>query len=291
MLRLRLVAVAAVLGLGFVPLGCGSNSKASDVGDGGPDESVCNKPAAQTGFLQSVSLTVSGTQRLYSLYLPTTYDGSKRFPVVLVLHGDGGTGQQIRGDLNVEAAAANGAIFAYPNGVSNTWDTDSWVDGNRDLPFLDALIAELGKNYCTQSKRVFVTGHSRGAYMANQLACWRGGVIRAVASHSGGGPFDGTSKHFDDNGVVACPGSPIPALMLHGDADNVVDLSEGQKSLTYWSYADKCMASTTATTPSPCLSQNACTTSPVTFCKIPGLTHAVWSQAPATIWSFFDSLQ
>ena len=260
-----------------------------DGGEGGPPP-ACQKPAA-TGFVAGKTLSVGGQPRSYATYVPTAYDGQRSFPLVVVLHGDGGTGAQIRSALDVETASGNGAIFAYPDGQGKTWDTDDWIDGNKDLPFLDALVKELLTTLCADSTRVFVTGHSRGAYMANQLGCWRGGTVRAVASHSGGGPFDGTSKHFDDNGMVACPGSPVPALMIHGDADNVVDIAEGQKSLAYWSYADRCQAGSTAAMPSPCQTQNACTPSPVTFCKIPGLSHAVWPQAPAAIWSFFDALK
>jgi polyhydroxybutyrate depolymerase len=262
-------------------------------GDPNPSP-ACGKPGMPTGFTKTNHLTVAGADRTYSIYVPTAYDGTKPYPVVYVLHGDGGNGAGIRSGFNVEGAASDGAIFVYPDGANQTWDTDHWFDNNNaDVPFLDALFQSIATNYCTDTKRLFVTGFSRGAYMSNQLGCWRGGTIRAISPNSGGGPYgDGSnSVMYDNNGMLVCPGMPIPSLMIHGDSDATVNISEGQKSLTYWTYADKCMMSTTAVDPSPCQTQNGCSPAPVTFCKIPGLDHTPWSMAPAAVWSFFDSMK
>ena len=297
-----LVLLAATTLLVISAGACTSDDKAgsSDAGilegavSDSPVSGACAKSANGppiTGYQKTNALTVAGASRNYSIYVPASYDGSKAYPVVFVLHGDGGTGDGVRGELTVEPAANDAAIFVYPDGLNQTWDTDDWVDPNKDVPFIDALVSTIQSAYCTDTKRLFVTGISRGAYMSNQLGCWRGGVFRAVASHSGGGPYDTDGKHFDDNGNLICPGLPVPALMIHGDADQVVDISEGEKSLTYWTLADKCQMATTAALPSPCLSQDSCTPSPVTFCKIPGLGHTMWSEAPSAIWSFFDSMK
>ena len=249
----------------------------------------CGTKNPATGFLANVSLTVGTIARTYALTVPTGYDGTKLYPIVIGFHGDGGNGAGYRSSLAIEAQAPQGAIFVWPNGTNNnnghSFDQGHDPPSNADVAFFDAMVTSISTTYCADKARVYVHGMSGGAYFTNQLGRWRSSAIRAIAPQSGGGPFGVLGSDFDATGNVALTGA-LPALFVHGLADTTVDISEGQKSLAYWRRADKSTPGQAATTPSPCQKQNG-TVDQVVFCAIPGLNHAIWSGAPAAIWQFF----
>jgi len=260
-------------------------------GPSGPKPSAgCGKAPPAVGFLGGQTIAVAGAPRTFGLYVPAGYDPNKGYPLIFALHGDGGDGAGARAGMKLEAPAREGAIFVYPDGRGRTWDLNTMPpEKNPDVLFFDALVAKLGDTMCLARGRVFVTGHSNGAYMANQLGCWRGGVVRAIAPHSGGGPYDSTNKGYDEHGDLVCPGSPVAALVVHGQADGVVAPSEGQFSLSHWRRVDGCQASTAKVAPEPCVAYTGCAR-PVVSCSVPGLGHGEWSQAAQLTWDFFASL-
>lgn len=246
--------------------------------------------AANAGYHKGQKLTVNGDERTYNLFVPSTA-GTRALPVVFVFHGDGGDGDGLRGYYKLEGEAGGGAIFVYPDGANATWDIDTSASSNADYKFFDAMVAAVTKDGCADAKRVFATGYSRGAYFANQLGCWRGGVVRGIAAHEGGGPFGGDGD-YDDHGNLACTGKPVAALIAHGTSDDTVRLDEGRKSRDYWRGVDKCKTSTKPFAPSPCVTYDGCAAGQqVVYCEIPGLGHQVWPQGGAkATWAFFSSL-
>ena len=206
------------------------------------------------------------------------------YPVVFVLHGDGGTGAQIRAASHLEEQANGRALFVYPDGMV---DLDTPAAKNPDVDMFDSLVAYVQGQWCVDTNRVFVTGFSKGAYMANQLACRRGDRIRAIASQSGGGPYENKGT-YDDQGHLLCNGKPVASLVIHGLADHVVQPSEGQNSIDHWSYANQC--ADTRISRGACLVKQGCANE-VVDCKIPGLGHALWPQAASVVWQFFDSFK
>ncbi|HEX7666225.1 MAG TPA: prolyl oligopeptidase family serine peptidase, partial [Polyangiaceae bacterium] len=212
----------------------------------------------------SVSLTVGGATRTGTISVPTDYDASKAYPIVFVLHGDGGTGSQIRTGLNVEGAAGNKAIFAYPDGAGKTWDSDLTAS-NQDMALVLAMRDSLRSSYCVDTTRTFVTGMSRGGYFTNQLACMYGAaVFTAIAPHSGTisaasdddyvyGPPKASGGPYTENGNYdfrcpvdptggAVPVLPPPALVIHGECDTEggVEFAQGRNTVEHWGFAAQC---------------------------------------------------
>ncbi len=279
------------------PLDAGAGDAATSPGDGGADGSVptvpkgsCGTTNPAKGFLPSVSVKVGAATRTYALTVPSGYDGTKLYPIVIGFHGDGGNGAGYRASLPIEAQAPQGAIFAWPNGTNNnsghSFDQAHDPPANADVAFFDAMVTAISTTYCADTKRVYVHGMSGGGYFTNQIGRWRATAIRAIAPQSGGGPFGIGAVDYDPQGGQLTINGAVPALMIHGLADTTVPISEGQSSLAYWRRADKSTAGQAATSPSPCQKQNG-GTKPVVFCAVPGLQHAIWSGAPAAIWSFF----
>jgi polyhydroxybutyrate depolymerase len=262
--------------------GTGTDETGVPPGPGGPGCGAAGvKPGVSTG-----SITVGGTKRTYVIFVPDTYDGHRSFPLVLVFHGDGGTGANIRGGFPLEAAAAGGGVFVYPDGESNTWQIDGADGVTKDIAFIDALAAELATTHCTEAKHVFAAGFSKGAYFVDQYACLGKTKLAGVIAHSGGGPFGvtGLATKYDDQGNLVCPGPPIPALQVIGQAD---DVPEAQKARDYWQRVNGCKTTSTASAPAPCVTYDGCTAGlPEIYCEIPGLGHQIWSEAPKAVWSF-----
>lgn len=126
-----------------------------------------------------------------------------------------------------------------------------------------------------------------GAYFTNQLGCRRGDVLRAIAPHAGGGPWE-TGGTYDSDGNLQCAQKAPAAMVFIGLADTSVDPKEGEKSLAHWSWADGCTAETAPIAPSPCVAYQGCK-QPVVSCKIPGVGHRIWNQGPKATWDFFAS--
>jgi polyhydroxybutyrate depolymerase len=233
-------------------------------------------------------ITASNKARGYTLVVPAGYEPKTPYPVVFGLHGNGGSAAGARSSLDLERHAGGHAIFVYPEG-GNGWDLDTETSKNRDVALFDAILLELHQKLCIDERRIFVTGFSNGAYMANQLGCRRGERIRAVASHSGGGPYE-NGGNYDERGNLLCPGKAVASLVVHGLSDSAVLPSEGQKSIDHWSAANRCSGGTSPSGPSACVSMNGCY-QPVIACKVPGLGHAMWNEGKRLTWSFFDSMR
>ena len=112
--------------------------------------------------------------------------------------------------------------MAYPDGIDLSWADGRGASvpdrqGIDDVGFLAALIERLSGQYGIAPGRVFVTGMSAGAFMANRLACDRADLVSAVA------PVAGTLG----SGVPCAPSRPVSVLQIHGTGDPVVPFNGG----------------------------------------------------------------
>jgi polyhydroxybutyrate depolymerase len=246
---------------------------------------ACGKPSGKTGVL-SEHVTVFGKSRSYAVVVPPGYDAARSYPIVFVLHVSGGSGAAIRTAFGLEAVTAEHAILVYPDAQHGGWDLDSEASKNPDVALFDAMLARTQTDYCIDLHRVFVTGFSNGAYMANQLACRRGDRIRAVASHAGGGPYE-VKGTYDDSGHLLCKGA-VASLVVHGTADTTVAPSEGQNTIDHVVFANHCSGQRQDA--KGCVEYQDCTHAVIT-CKVPGLGHGLWTQAARMTWDFFDRQQ
>lgn len=252
-----------------------------------------------SGFSKAQRIPVRNASRTFGLYLPKGYDGARAYPIVFVLHGDGGSGDQIRGRYALEAAAQENAIFVYPDGEGRTWKQAEPESTGRDYAFFDELWKMSLAQFCVDPSRVFVTGFSSGAYMAHQLACFRAGAVRAVAAIAGGGPYDAEGKRYDGRGELVCKNQgAISALVISGNNDTTVNPSEGKKSIEHWRKNAGCPG-TLAPEKSPrqeCADYTQCPITAagapqrLTKCELAGVGHDVPARVPPMVWSFFASL-
>jgi len=77
-------------------------------------------------------------------------------------------------------------IMVYPDNYTGDWDIIPRTKTvNDDLGYIGALIDELKKRYAIDPARVYVTGHSDGAFMAYRAAYDLSDRITAVAPFAG----------------------------------------------------------------------------------------------------------
>jgi polyhydroxybutyrate depolymerase len=249
----------------------------------------CGKAPARAGA-SAQRVNVLGRDRAYTLVVPEGYAPQTPYPLVFVLHGGGGNAAAARTQTDLEKASGGRAIFVYPDSAGGNWNLDAPAGKNGDVALFDAILLTAHNTLCVDERRVFLTGFSNGAYMANQLACKRGERIRGIVTHAGGGPYEASGGSYDATGHLVCPGKAVASLVVHGNNDGTVPPAEGQKSIDHWSYANRCGGGTTSAWIPPCVALQGCF-QPVGVCRVPGLGHGLWGQAGKVTWAFFDALK
>ena len=251
--------------------------------------------------LSTERLTVGGLARSYVLAAPPN-PCRRPLAVVFVFHGDGGAADRTRNFLRLEDTTAGDAIVVYADGLPiagspSTWDLVTEAPRNRELAFFDAMLADLRARFAVDPRRVFAMGLSRGGYFTNQLGCYRGDVLRAIAPCSGGGPNDvmEVMPRYEEsmgNDLVVCPTPAVSAMVIHGLADTNVLPAEGRLSSAYWEHFNGCGVAHAATTPAPCEAAADCRPGQrVLGCFVSGLGHLYWPEVRTAAWGFFEGFR
>lgn len=142
-------------------------------------------------------MQVDGRARTYWLNLPPGFDQGKDYPLVIALHGGGGSGKQFETSTGLTVKAdAEHFIVVYPDGVKSdgllkaqTWNAGNCCDyaaenNINDVKYISELIDQLVAKYKVNPKRVYVTGHSNGGMMSYRLAAELTNKIAAIAPNS-----------------------------------------------------------------------------------------------------------
>ena len=252
-----------------------------------PKRSYAAEAAGAALTSQEATLMVDGAARRYFYVAPRNPIAGRAYPLIFVMHGDGGDGPGFHEATPFEAASGDNAVLVYPTGIHAGWDIETAKD-NRDHAFLIAVVNDMSAKYSINRKKIFGTGYSSGAYVMNFMACEHPGFFRAIASNAGSAPY-GRSDTFP-NGYTRCQGQkPLPMLALHGDRDYTVTLQSGRFSADYWAYVNGCDAGTVETTGYPqCQGFRNCKDgNDVGYCEIAGLGHWVWDRHAEASWTFF----
>lgn len=242
-----------------------------------------------SGFLANRTIVAAGQTRSYDLWVPPGADASASLPLVFVFHADDGV--SLRAPLGLEQVTGKNAIIVYPRGNGGAWNLDQ-PSGNDDYAFVAALKAAIVRDQCADASRTYAFGFSQGAVFANLYACFGpSDTFRAIATHSGSiyAPYP-IPETYDSSGALVCPSAPPAALVLHGQQDNApyVSYSDGAYAAASWRSNDGCAAAKASTLPTSCQAY-ACSKKTAAFCSIPGLGHAIWSQAATATWAFFSA--
>jgi len=178
------------------------------------------EPPLLQGSLQRSTFSFDGHDRAFSYYLPAQI--GQGAPVVIVLHGSGGTGERIQRatayafDL---LADQFGFIAVYPDAYDKHWN-DCRAAGDHaakqldldDAGFIRSLLAFLQKQHDIDTSRVFGVGLSGGGQMVLRLALETPELIRGVVAIGANMP---SSESLD----CAPAGQAIAVMFINGTAD------------------------------------------------------------------------
>jgi len=165
-----------LLGLAWAAIalaGCGSGTppRAADPTTTAPPAATCALPGRSGGSGTQI-VGADGRDRRVLVALPDDLDPAP--PLVLALHGHGGSAAEFDANTGLAAAgAARGIAVVTPQGEGDPrrWNFDRRPDGPDDYAFVDGLIADLVAGGCADPDRVVVAGSSNGAAFAGLLAC------------------------------------------------------------------------------------------------------------------------
>lgn len=195
--------------------------------------------------------TIRLGDRSYRIDLPANPQGA---PIIIGLHGGGGSADQFARSSGLSRPAnRQGYAVIYPEGTGRaaTWNGGyccGSAQRNRvdDMAFLDAVIADATRRFGLNPERLYLTGMSNGAIMAETYAARHPGRVRAVAGVAG----------TMDTGRIRVKG-PVPLLHIHGTADAMVPYAGGlgDSSLTRTNFASVASVEAAFLAPFPMLAR------------------------------------
>ncbi|GAA3225319.1 hypothetical protein GCM10010468_52890 [Actinocorallia longicatena] len=191
----------------------------------------------------AIRITHAGQARNAILRLPDDYDGTPR-PVLFHFPGLVETPwmAELFGRM-ADYAQKHGFIMITPEHHGIAWQE---VGSQHDVPpdpdvddpgFVDRLQDILVSRFNADPRRLYASGMSNGGYFTSKMAC-ENGRFAAFAPVAG---------QLDDPATCR-PGRHIPIILIHGDADPVVDYAEAPVSAAFWARNNSCAPTTTDTT-------------------------------------------
>ncbi len=216
-----------------------------------PPSQAADRPCAFTGIHRGDKPECVGRERsvlgrTYCVHLPAAPKAG--LPVVLLLHGYMSNGESQSRYFDLDSAVdRRGFILVKPNGTPDASGALYWnagihlvPGGPDDVGYLTAVLRDVVTVFSADASRIFVVGHSNGAFMANRLACARSERVAAMVSLAGAVDL-----------ATCRPAKSVSVLTVHGTADRLVQYEGGaafflgpyasaDASLAYWAKANGC---------------------------------------------------
>ena len=125
-----------------------------------------------------------GTDRDGVLLVPSSYNPQRALPLVLALHGAGGTGLEAARFLQPYAEASEFLVVA-PDSRLPTWDA-MYGAYDADVRFIDRALAHCYARCAVDPARIYIEGFSDGASYALGLGMANGDLFRRIVAFSAG---------------------------------------------------------------------------------------------------------
>ncbi|CAN2187990.1 LpqC Poly(3-hydroxybutyrate) depolymerase [Candidatus Nanopelagicaceae bacterium] len=166
-----------------------------------------------------------GGDRPVTVNLPDTL--ANPAPLLILLHSASTSGAHQENYMRLgPVAKKNGLIYIAPDGMTNPEGKRFWNASksccNRykqevdDVAYINSLIDEISKKTPVDPHRIYLIGHSNGAFMSFTFACKTNKVAAIVAI---AGAMDADSD--------CTPSTPVSLLNIHGTADKTIKVTGG----------------------------------------------------------------
>jgi poly(3-hydroxybutyrate) depolymerase len=164
----------------------------------------------------------------YRMYVPASYNGAKAYPLIVALHGLGGTEDSFFDGYNKvlpPLAESHGYIVAAPLGYRvdgsygwglGTAPADPNTRRTQELSEQDVMqvLQRVRQQYKIDENRIYLMGHSMGGIGTWKIAPKYPDIWAAIAPISGSGAPDTLEKIRS-----------VPEIIVHGDNDPTVNVS------------------------------------------------------------------
>lgn len=236
--------------------------------------------------LQRREIVVDGVKREALLHAPEKAKTDPS-PVIFGFHGHGGNMNNAARQYHFHTLWPE-AIVIYPQGLNTPgkltdpegrkpgWQSGPGDQGDRDLKFFDAMLAELHKDFKIDDKRVYSSGHSNGGGFTYLLWAMRGEKFAAVAPSA--------SAASQSMSLL----KPKPVLHVAGENDPLVKFAWQKAMIEAVRKLNQCGEGQPWELDKNCTLYPSPIGAPVITAIHPG-THTYPDQAPAVIVKFFKS--
>ena len=152
----------------------------------------------------------------YGLFIPPSYDMTKRYPLITSLHGSTDTVSWDLGWYHDPIQSIDPCFVLTPkslqarNGWGNSWATAHSLDMQKTLVVIDSLIVEFN----IDTNRLYIYGVSMGGYGVFSVLAREPGMFAGAFSICGGGIPETVENVMN-----------TPLWIFHGSDDNVVPVS------------------------------------------------------------------
>jgi polyhydroxybutyrate depolymerase len=120
-----------------------------------------------------MTFNVGGVERRALVFPPSSSEAGGKFPLILAFHGHGGNMNGAARAMPLQNAWPE-AIVVYPQGLRTVseidpqglrpgWQISPGQDDDRDLKFVDTILARMREKFHVDDGRIFATGFSNGA--------------------------------------------------------------------------------------------------------------------------------
>jgi polyhydroxybutyrate depolymerase len=166
-----------------------------------------------------------GGNRPVTVNLPDTL--ANPAPLLILLHSASTSGAHQENYMHLgPIAKKNGLIYIAPDGTLNPEGKRFWNASKSccnkykqevdDVAYINSLIDEINAKTPVDPKRIYLIGHSNGAFMSFTYACKTNKVAAIVAI---AGAMDTESE--------CTPITPVSLLNIHGTADKTIKIDGG----------------------------------------------------------------
>jgi polyhydroxybutyrate depolymerase len=166
-----------------------------------------------------------GKDRPVTVNLPDTLVNPA--PLLILLHSASTSGAHQENYMHLgPIAKKNGLIYIAPDGTVNPegkrfWNAsksccNKYKEEVDDVAYINSLIDEINAKTPVDPKRIYLIGHSNGAFMSFTYACKTNKVAAIVAI---AGAMDTESD--------CTPSTPVSLLNIHGTADKTIKIDGG----------------------------------------------------------------